>query len=1007
MKKLLLLLFLFSLSISYSQVNPTLGIGLEALTLNKGTIDVEVLTKVILKKQKELKNEALKRFMLKMFPDTNYTTRFYVQNCLNILLNEKNPQVIEKEILELTTNYAIALGVTKAIVEIDNTLFDTKEEKANMDFDHQKLLKELKYDSDITDLENKIQAIKDDNKEVTTFNKKNVELKTKLNETRVYLKTLSKSNEVQNLKVYYEILFDDVKAKFFYTTTSENKKFEKKHTSLNNVSNITADKYEEEPKKFKKSIQKNIKKIESNYKKYIKKRIEKINCNEKKLKNLKRQLLRNDVQTELKYIKNIDSNLLNFGEKLDIVSLALSENDLLRKKGFFKNKINYREDQNYFYNEETDSLIKNKIKEKITHYVQNYDVIKNFMENSTINDSKNIVEDLIQVYLNQIDLASNFFLSNDNKKNNKVYENAIYQLKSLLQLKSELDNLMALKKPLTSSIDGTNFNDLNPISPITSINSLQLTDKESLNSFKKQYVDLIHVYNYITKFNNTIDNIKANANLTKIIGDIKLLENIKIPNLNLINEAELNLAFDQLQALNEELTTLKNEYLNNLEVSPTSETLKPINEKIAAFNIIMATIQKNIADNSKNIAFFYNNSSLINAKIDEIKKFDLTTYVTNSKDQIKNVQNDISKLPDFFIIIIDDLLKKIENEPYNQDLKIEKDSSTKNKVATLIATLYERLNYFKSNKNYTITDINFLENELLPQVVGLKYADNSSNNTYYDVLIKGIKNLTPLLKINILINKGLGDSKIKYDEKLISLFEFISNLDKLDKAQTYSSIVDLIKKNSEEITKILPDGEFKEGYILFINGVKKYTLINTNAENEYVEIDVVSFLNDLQQHYERNNPSSFSLYLTLGLNQNMFINKFQFSDSTEQLTSIGFASEKIGVKYKILDFKKYRGYENAIKSDIYLNKRAPFINEWYASVYGSGLLYSLANTTTNQNFNFPHVGFATGFRFYNALDFNVMLGLPFIKDQKFGNNGFVGIGFDIPLSEYLEAPGNK
>ncbi|MFC4739999.1 hypothetical protein ACFO3U_08330 [Flavobacterium ponti] len=920
MKKLLLFLFLFSLSISYSQVNPTLGIGLEALTLNKGTIDVEVLTKVILKKQKELKNEALKRFMLKMFPDTNYTTRFYVQNCLNILLNEKNPQVIEKEILELTTNYAIALGVTKAIVEIDNTLFDTEAAKAYKQIDYKKLVDQVNYESQITSVKDKIKAVSEQNA------------------------ILIKESQLSNPNI-------DI---------------------INNA-------------------------------------IGKIKTLEKEIKQTKRYLARNHINFELIDTDTglQDSNLLNFGEKLDIVSLALSENDLLRKKGFFKNKINYREDQNYFYNEITDDSIKNRIEEKIKHYVQNYDVIKNFMENNTLKNSDNIVEDLNQIYLNQIDLASNFFLSNDSKTGDKVYKNAIDQLKSFLQLKSELDNLMALKKSLTSKINETNFSDLNPISPITSINSLQLTDKETLNSFKKQYVDLIHVYNYITKFNNTIDNIKTNANLTKIIGNSKLLENIKIPSLNLLNEAELNLAFDQLHALNEELTTLKNEAINNVEVSPTSETLKPINEKIVAFNKIIATIQKNITDNNKNIASFYKNATAINAKIEEIKQFDLTAYVTNSKDQIKNVQNNISKLPDFFIFFIDDLLKKIENEPYNQEVKIEKDSSTKNKVATLIATLYERLNYFKSNKNYTITDINFLENELLPQVVGLKYADNSTNNTYYDVLIKGIKNLTPLLKINILINKGLGDSTIKYDEKLISLFEFISNLDKLDKAQTYSSIVDLIKKNSEEITKILPDGEFKEGYILFINGVKKYTLINTNAENEYVEIDVISFLNDLQQHYDRNNPSSFSLYLTLGLNQNMFINKFQFSDSTEQLTSIGFASEKIGVKYKILDFKKYRGYENAIKSDIYLNKRAPFINEWYASVYGSGLLYSLANTTTNQNFNFPHVGFATGFRFYNALDFNVMLGLPFIKDQKFGNNGFVGIGFDIPLSEYLEALGNK
>jgi len=91
MKKLLLVFLIFIIvEKNYGQENPTLGIGLESLTLSKGTIDVEVLTKVILEKQKELKNEALKRFMIKMFPDNNYTTRFYVQNCLNICIPPSN-----------------------------------------------------------------------------------------------------------------------------------------------------------------------------------------------------------------------------------------------------------------------------------------------------------------------------------------------------------------------------------------------------------------------------------------------------------------------------------------------------------------------------------------------------------------------------------------------------------------------------------------------------------------------------------------------------------------------------------------------------------------------------------------------------------------------------------------------------------------------------------------------------------------------------------------------------
>lgn len=110
---LILVTTFFCSALKSQAQNPTLSAGLETLTMSKGTIDVEVLTQLIMEKQAELKQEALRRFILKLFPETNYTTKFYVQNCLNLLLNEKNPQVIEKGIYELTTNYALALGVAQ------------------------------------------------------------------------------------------------------------------------------------------------------------------------------------------------------------------------------------------------------------------------------------------------------------------------------------------------------------------------------------------------------------------------------------------------------------------------------------------------------------------------------------------------------------------------------------------------------------------------------------------------------------------------------------------------------------------------------------------------------------------------------------------------------------------------------------------------------------------------------------------------------------------------------
>ena len=408
------------------------------------------------------------------------------------------------------------------------------------------------------------------------------------------------------------------------------------------------------------------------------------------------------------------------------------------------------------------------------------------------------------------------------------------------------------------------------------------------------------------------------------------------------------------------------------------------------------------------------NKEKIGAEISEVNWISIPEFADDTKKLDESIKSSINKITDsdlFFRGYLTHIISEIENNQYIKDqsnLTSSSLSDERQKISETISELYGKLSDLRKNQDYSYSDVDYIESQLLKKLIEAKnLAGNISNPNVYEDLIDLTKNLTPLLKIKILVQRKLDKSNIRYDKELLTLFEFIGNLGRLDKADTYSSIIDLIRENNGKITEELPDGAFKESYKIFVNGIKKYTLINPNAEKEYVEIDVVSFLSDLQQYYDRNNPSKFSLYLTLGLNQNFFINKFKFPESDEKISTVGFASEKIGVKYKLMDFKKLRGYENVIKSDVYLNKRSPFINEWYLTLYGSGLLYSLANTSTNQNFNFAHAGLATGLRFYNALDFNVLVGFPFVKNQRFGSNAFFGIGLDIPLGEYLEKLGSK
>jgi len=878
MKKISIFLMLILFSIGYSQVGPTLGIGLETLTMNKGTIDVEVLTKIIMEKQKELKKEALKRFMFKMFPDTNYTTRFYVQNSLNILLNEKNPQVIEKEILELTTNYAIALGVTTAYVNKKFTDITVKTEQ-------NKIKQDIKNNSQ--------------NAWISFLDKKNSTEQKEKDAVRFdYDQIYAEMNNIEDNNKYLRDAYNKFR-KF-------NQKF---NTALK----------KEDFEKAKKLLQKR----------------------DNQLNKIKRIAYKKNIALPKNETVETGDAILTFGQNLDLVSSALSKNDKLRKKGFFKNKIDYTDEQPYFISEKEDTLRIYKINQTVDLYVYNYDIIKAFITDLDTIDVKN----------------PNIFSVLKNKYSNQISSG------------SKISNILKNNNTLILNDYAVEFNELNSM-------------KNAYSDFQK----LFHAsQNYLKELQNNPDFEKKYSNYvilresyTKMSDNYLLITNLN-NKYNVFDKNKIKIDFKNND----------NKYKN---IDYQYNELKKLSDTLA-----IKLAKKNIDEEINAI-----NWTSIPAFGNETGKLD---------ESIKSSINKITDSDLFFRGYLTYIISEIENNQYIKDqsnLSSNSLSEERQKISETISELYGKLSDLRKNQDYSYSDVDYIESQLLKKLIEAKnLAGNISNPNVYENLIDLTKNLTPLLKIKILAQRKLDKSNIRYDKELLTLFEFIGNLGRLDKADTYSSIIDLIRENNGKITEELPNGAFKESYKIFVNGIKKYTLINPNAEKEYVEIDVVSFLSDLQQYYDRNNPSKFSLYLTLGLNQNFFINKFQFPDSNEKISTVGFASEKIGVKYKLMDFKKFRGYENVIKSDVYLNKRSPFINEWYLTLYGSGLLYSLANTSTNQNFNFAHAGLATGLRFYNALDFNVLIGFPFVKNQRFGSNAFFGLGLDIPLGEYLEKLGSK
>jgi hypothetical protein len=881
MKKIILLLaFALLHTFCFSQVAPTLGVGLETLTMNKGTIDVKVLTEIITAKQKELKQEALRRFMYKLFPEANYTTKFYIQNCLNILLNEKNPKVIEKEVLKLTTNYALALGVTYALIN-------------SKDINNTDLFK------DINDSYNKNMQFSPYYFKIKPSNDKN--------------------KRIQNLESEITDLKKSIKAE--------------------------------------KHIEQNIRKID------------------RKNKTIARIKIKNNYNLTFqeKDTSSIKKLKIPFGIILDVVSLSLSNIEGLRTKGFYTNKIDYRNDAFYQnltsddekkFKKELD-ILEDIIKKTIEPYINDYEVIKEFLqhkEDENEKDIKNKLNNLLFAEANKFistnknDEWFNSFKTNKNANeeeiriNNTITNILIYSKR--IDLKIEIDKAFSrIKTEIINDNKTLDFSDLN-------------TSIEKYNQYHPKHLTLIKSINL-----NKIDTIISNEKDIPIIND-KIIKRI---------------SYDDLKEIFN-LTKTNNELPKSFKTSVSSEfqklddllsNLNTINEPVKSTTL--KDYQAKLNDNYKILSM----SDKFNNVIIENKTNEILATILNIKSLNLNIQSS--------------------------------DTIAARKASTFFSELYIKVKAI-SNNEVKLTNLNELENYAVKNIITLKIFDEKNIETYNKLLEK-IQYIILFQKFKIVNKAGyLGN----YSNDLANVFEFISNLDKLDEATTYQSLVDMLKNGSIAVEENLPDDKFKDEYILFINAVKKYTIINPTAEKEYISIDVVSFLNDLQQFYNRDNKSIFSLYLTLGLNENFFFNDFKFPDSTEEpvdgeepvkteepIKNIGFASEKIGVKFKIASFKKSRGYENAVIDDVYLNKKAPFLNEFYGIIYGSGLLYSLANTSTNENFDFPHAGLGAGVRFYNALDLNIILGFPFVKDSNFGENMFWGIGLDIPLGEYLEKLGNK
>lgn len=237
----------------------------------------------------------------------------------------------------------------------------------------------------------------------------------------------------------------------------------------------------------------------------------------------------------------------------------------------------------------------------------------------------------------------------------------------------------------------------------------------------------------------------------------------------------------------------------------------------------------------------------------------------------------------------------------------------------------------------------------------------------------------------------------------LSFLSSLTRIDEFDKVDTYSFFLNQLSDAGD----VFSDEQMRNSINLIINFIRSYIKIDEDVNQEtIINLDVEGFLYNLQSiPYNKFRPLEF--LFTVGANTSSF-NSTLTLDNGDTLENFSFISEKIGVKYKLFDYQYVqsfsRGETFTYHGKSYKRLKAPsepIISNIHLLAYGSGILYNIVNTGTNNQFNSPIIAGGIGVSFYNNLDFNISYG-KVISSKSNNGPSFFNFGFDIQFLEYFD-----
>ncbi len=245
----------------------------------------------------------------------------------------------------------------------------------------------------------------------------------------------------------------------------------------------------------------------------------------------------------------------------------------------------------------------------------------------------------------------------------------------------------------------------------------------------------------------------------------------------------------------------------------------------------------------------------------------------------------------------------------------------------------------------------------------------------------------------------------------LAFIDVFTRIDEFDKIETYSAILNQLS----DVGDVFSDEEMRKSINLIVGFVRSYIKLNKDtAEKVYISLDIEGFLTSVQKtNYNKFRP--VELMFTVGANTASFQSKY--TEGNDTLSSYSFIGEKIGIKYKIWDYKYLNSFSKGETFTYYgttyirnVPPKEPLISDIHVLAYGTGLLYNLTNTGTTKGFNSPMLAAGLGITFFNDLDLNISYGKPLIGNVSYfskQNPSFFNVGFDIQFIEYFDRLNKK